>query len=489
MAGSLDFTLNLGAAGFLSGIKKAGAELKGFVGHVGKLTGIGTAIAGAMAGFEGMANVVEGVKAQIEKGAGLDDLSKVTGQSVGDLFRLEKAFTAVGSQAGSVGGMVSYFQKALGGVNSDGESTAGIFGQLGLSIGDLKKMSAPEAFTAISESIGQLDNASASFAASKIFGRNGGAEFLKIARSTGEFSDALQKSAGSAALIERNAAAFDQIEKGLARAKNLLGDFYLGIASGLAPAINSVLTALNKIDLSGLGQQIGTIISAFTQAFAEGNLAEVIGDSISVGFEAGFAVLPGLIQKLGVMLLSAFQTPLLFLQTGMDWVIQNIAKWASKLIEKIPGMKGKLIDFTSADTSWATIAKERKSAGLEFSDFAGGSMSIGDLNASANASLASGTEKAKAAMTSWMGRMQKIAARLTQTGGESKTTGAVQLGGSYAPERTAIEKMGFVFGGGMGNDYGRDTAKNTAQTVKVLKDILGSLGGNPQPPAQGNSYQ
>ena len=304
MSNILSFTLGLSAAGFAKGIQTAESGVKGLsneihkadtkgmldgikeIGsHASKLLGVGTAIGAVVGSVEGMINVVEGVMGQIEKGAALEKLSRTTGETVGNLYRLQKGIIAAGGEAESAGNMVYLLQKSLGGVNEEGESTAGIFSQLGLSIEQLKKMSAPEAIQKIGQEINKLDNASAAFASGKIFGRSEAKNFLELARSSGEFAEGLRKSSDAAAVMDKNAENFEKIEKSMLKAKNMLKTFYLELAAGIAPAIQKVLDVLNKIDLSGFSKKISDVLTLMGETIEQRRLGELLQASLEVGME------------------------------------------------------------------------------------------------------------------------------------------------------------------------------------------------------------
>ena len=194
----MQFTLGLATGQFTSALESATGKVSGFGSKLLAMTGVGAAIGAGFAGLKGMANVVEGVMGAIERGGELAHLSKRTGESVSSLYMLQRGLKAVGLEAGNAGPMISMMQRSLGGVNEEGVPTAHVFNQLGLNIETLKKMDAPSAMQLIAKSMGKLDNASGMAAASKIFGRGFGGNFMQLARSGDEFGEALKKSAKAA---------------------------------------------------------------------------------------------------------------------------------------------------------------------------------------------------------------------------------------------------------------------------------------------------
>jgi len=70
----------------------------------------------------------------------------------------------------------------------------------------------------------------------------------------------------------------------------------------------------------------------------------------------------GLAGGLGAALLNAFQTPIVYLQAGMEWVVAHLLKG----LLKIPGMSELLgLDGNALETNFGKILKDRKESGAE----------------------------------------------------------------------------------------------------------------------------
>ncbi len=283
-AGVLQFALGLSGGNFTGVAQRAQGAITGLVGSSARLTGVGAALGGLAGGF----SLVSGVMDSIGRGDALFNLSKRTGQSVGDLFKLQEAFKAVGLDPGQVSPAILAMQRALGGVNENGEPTAEVFDQIGLSIAQLKGMDAPAQLAAIGKTLAGLGREEAASAAGKIFGRGFAGDMLQLARQSGDFGDGLAKAAQQAALFERNAAAFEKIGDSIEAIKANGRSLFAGIAEGAAPGIQRVVDKLNEIDLSGLGKKIGGAADILTSALAEGKAGELLGLSLQMGAERAF---------------------------------------------------------------------------------------------------------------------------------------------------------------------------------------------------------
>jgi tape measure domain-containing protein len=121
------------------------------------------------------------------------------------------------------------------------------------------------------------------------------------------------------------------------------------------------------------GQILGLVAASMKLAFAVGVNTLVNGFRVAVEFfwnlltdgamwkSLGITLL-GVVAGFGAALLNAFQTPIVYLQAGMEWVIAHLLKG----LLKIPGMSDLLgIEAQYVDTNFASILKDRKETGAE----------------------------------------------------------------------------------------------------------------------------
>ena len=496
-AGVLQFSLGLTAGGFLGVLDKATNKVGGLTRSALSLPGLGAALGGTIASIGSLQAVVSGVFNAIEKGAALDYLSKRTSTSVASLFELQKGFKAVGLSADDVGPMIFKLQKSLGGVNEYGEDTRSIFFRMGLSIDQLKKMNAPAQITAISKALGNLNAQGAAAAAGVIFGREGAGNMVQLAHSTNEFAQAMVEAQHDAQTFERNAETFRHLSRSLDVLKNKTNTLFAGMAEGAAPAIQMIVDQLNSIDLSGVGEKIGKIFTAFTEAFREGKISDLIALSITTGFQMALAAAPVLFEKLGYFLLKVFETPLEYLQAGMTYVVEMAMEGFSKLedifhkivnilsagieyglqkmvegLAKIPklnkalgiaGFTADSFDKILADKNAANPQKEQykadsfsrilgdeKKNGLKF-NVGAGEFGLDDISKDADARWKEMKEKLKNISAPLMNFVDGLVARAPKVNGKvnGKNNGQdlTTTKSQYKPEFTALEKMGFVMGG------------------------------------------
>jgi archaellum component FlaC len=505
MSGVLQFSLGLTAGGFASAIAGANSKLKAFVGTALSMPGVGVAVGGLIGSFASLHAVVEGVMGAIEKGAALEDLSKRTGVAVGELYSLQKGFAAAGLEAGDVSGALFMMQKSLAGVNEQGESTTDIFSQLGLDIGRMKNLSGPQQLQTIMERINKLDQGGAVNAASKIFGRGQAGNMVQLARSSKDFAEAIKSSAEQAAIFQRSSPAFEAVDKSLAKLRGKANGLFAGIAEGAAPALQEMIDTLNKVDLTGIGVQLGQILTAFTQAWREGKLAMMIADTFKMGFDAVVLMAPAALGKLGIILLRVFEQPLLIIQVMMEKAIQEFMAYYAK----IPGVAQMLgLDGFKAQST-EEIARDRAESGVEFWSQGNNLDTMNeDMNSFWDQQVATLKEKWGAydsVVQGFVARAPKpkgSEAAGTGKGGKSSGPFEPEPKGSEAagtgkggkssgpfepeavkPEFTQFEKMGFVMSG-LNNpalDYARTTASGITRLVQLAErptPPAGSPGGN-----------
>jgi tape measure domain-containing protein len=112
---------------------------------------------------------------------------------------------------------------------------------------------------------------------------------------------------------------------------------------GFAIAVNALINGLR------------TAVEFFWNLIMDGTMWKSLGTTL-LGLVAGF----------GAALLNAFQTPIVYLQAGMEWVVAHLLKG----LLKIPGMSDLLgIEADYVQTDFDKILKDRKETGAELFGF------------------------------------------------------------------------------------------------------------------------
>lgn len=463
MAGSLDYSLGLATTNFLGGINLARGALAGFIGFA---TGAG--------------GLVAGVLSQIEKGAGLKDLSARTGESVRDLYSLQNAFAIVGVQAGNISPLLFTIQKALGGISDAGEPTDAAFKRIGLNIDDLKKLDAPALLSTLATSLGKVDRATASNVASKIAGRGGAADLLQIARDSEDFAAAIERSAAGAALFQRNANAFDAIDDTFTSIRQNSSGLFAGIAAGVAPALQGVLNQINSSDFLGIGIQIGNALSIIPEAFKQQQLGELVRLSLIIGFgealnffSAGlqriFAAIPGLV---GSAILAANSASLnvassITSKSGGAAVSALLPPGLAQIASVIEGKTGGIS---------AAFAKAADALNEAASDMAADAIGAGKKLETVDVF---NTQRERAALGGLFNNLfippgeELLKGKSIGDGSVSNLLANASRGSGS--DADALTRIGGFSGSGAGLDAPQKTAQNTGKLVQQMKDLISAV--------------
>jgi hypothetical protein len=245
-----------------TGIKAA------FGSNIGKAMFAGIAAAGTAA----FAAVAVAMKSAIDAGAELDDMVQRTGASGERLVVLQRAFELAGMAASQVPQALNRMQKALAGLNDEGEPTSKAFAKLGLSIGQLMQMDPADAFRATAEAIAAIeDPAKRTAAAMEIFGKSG-AELLVLFNQESLFADAQTQVGALGETLAANAGAFGNLSDAMEIGGLKMQQVGAEIAVSLLPQLTALADWINTTDLSSVGAAIGIIaekVISFGSALSE----------------------------------------------------------------------------------------------------------------------------------------------------------------------------------------------------------------------------
>jgi hypothetical protein len=501
MAGVLSFALGLESSAFSAGLDRAGGRLLAFM-SVGKL----------------VQEAIEGITKAMERGGAFNDLSNRTGESISTLYRLDSAFKQVGISSDALPGMINRFNKSLSGVGEMGERTSDAFAALGLDMASLKGMDATEQIAAVAEKLALLGKGDREDVAARLFGREGAANVLQISRDLSSFKETLTATRGEAELMARTAPKFDAVGDAVQAIRRKANITWTGIAEGLIPLEQRLLRFADGIDFQGTGERIGAQLEQASEIFMSALDAGKMQELLSGGFEAaveyfGNAIFntigsPGFwdgcwdvmkgefLTKWGVITKTVLGLGS-FLAAALDTAIQM----AIESLSSLPGV-GKLLGTENFHAlSFSQNWENRKT------DLAGAQDVTSGWIADGVASAKAGAGKIGTAISEGMDAASNGPAQERFRGTLASLTGGIEsrklddsinaLMADYLdpaswnfdaakkksapddlikPNSTALEKMGFVFGGGSAFDPSKQTAANTKQTVQLLDQVIKVLG-------------
>lgn len=243
----------------------------GFAAAGSKLATIG-AIGGALGG----AGLVRGIKGITDMSGELSDLSDSTGASIRNLVVLQKRFTDAGLKADDAGKAIGRMQKFLEEAEGD-PSKRGRLQELGLSLTELRRLKPEDQLEAIGEAINAIEKDSAKTAASmEIFGK-AGAKLRAVFAGGKLFGNVSPELAKQAAAMESAAAKLDSVGDKLTGPASPFNRFSTGVASVVAPAMESVAEKFDKLDMVGTGQRFALSIIQASTALLQGSNAAITG--------------------------------------------------------------------------------------------------------------------------------------------------------------------------------------------------------------------
>jgi tape measure domain-containing protein len=168
------------------------------------------------------------------------------------------------------------------------------------------------------------------------------------------------------------------------------------INDAIRPLISEAIAMVGKLTplATEAGKRIKEAIQFVMAAFRSGQLLDLVASSLKLGFAVGVnslvngfrlaveffwnlitdgamwkslgTTLLGLAASFGAALLNAFQTPIIYLQAGMEWVVASLLKG----LLQIPGMSDIIgFDSSAVVTDFQKILQDRKATGAELFGF------------------------------------------------------------------------------------------------------------------------
>jgi hypothetical protein len=386
-----------------------GAVSSAFRGFLGILKPVGVAVGGLGLAFGALDRFFKiGIMSAIEMGDEMKNLAGRTGASIPFLVDLQKLLknSGVSSMSGAVA--LQNMQRALTGVNADGEPTNDMLARLKLNVDDLMKMTPEQQFMIIGKAISNLStSAEQTAAAFSIFGK-AGASLKGVFKEAG-FAELGTKQSQLGQSLAKNADNFSKISAKLRDSGSFFRGFFVEMAGAVAPSILELFKLFEGGDmLSGfgakLGEQIRFGVEVLTGAFKSG----MIFDLLKASFETAGIVLEDLLQRsftfasnllkrlleadvstavlsgigsaivgslsiIAGTLVKAFATPIAYLQAGIQTAFESsLELLATKLpavasLMGVGGFKGSGMDanFAERKAGISAFADETITAGFE----------------------------------------------------------------------------------------------------------------------------
>jgi hypothetical protein len=354
MSSGVQFYLDLITGSFDSKLGKSRNELKAFSEQAGKIgdhldfKALLAPIAEVTAALTTIGGIMAGIHGAITLGDEMVNLSNRTGIAVENLMMMRRLFKDSGVEAEKIGPAVNKMQKYLSESASTKEGSP-VLRQLNLDPKAESGKAPAESFKDIGTAINGIgNNADRAKAAIAIFGKSGG-ELLQVFanpdfKNMGDLSN-------TAKLMGENAYLFKEAHDQLSHIGGKLSGLFIGMAGPILAAIEPLLELGNSIDLSGIGESIGSFFENFATDFDEEMRQIFEGLAVGVMNLVGelpllisglVGVVAGLIERLGILLVHMFKTPLDYFQAGLQAAIEQVMQGMGKIpgLNKLTGTEG-----------------------------------------------------------------------------------------------------------------------------------------------------
>jgi hypothetical protein len=233
----------------------------------------------AAKGFEAIINgvfsaaraVVDAFGDALDLGGRLDDLSKRTGETAGNLYILEGAFKEAGLSADQVGTTINKLQNFMQDASNGGERQTATMNELGISMEQLAGKTPTQQMEIFAQKIaGIQDPTERAATASEVFGEKLGGKLLPLLLEFPQTLDNVRdRTGGMADVMDESAATFARAGDTIDAVEGKLVQFAAGILSEVIPAVESLGASMEEVDAAGLGQRVGDVLAPAVRGVAQ----------------------------------------------------------------------------------------------------------------------------------------------------------------------------------------------------------------------------
>jgi hypothetical protein len=292
MAGeAIRFNASLNTAGFDSGaarLQQVAAQASGKVSA--SFGAMGGRIAAVIAPFVGLYAAINSVKGALDLGGRMNDLSKTTGETAGNLAILERAFQNAGVGGEKMSMAIASMSNFMTDFQAGSTTASETMGRLGLSMADLAGKSPIKQMRVFMAAIAGIQDPALRTAMAMDVFKKAGKEIVPLASDfSGELANAQAELGSLPRILNENAPSLDVFGDKLTNSVgSKLTELAVGLAAG-ATGANGFVDALSKIDAAGLGERIGDSLRAAFGAPLE--TVQALGDFLISGIlKAGNAL-------------------------------------------------------------------------------------------------------------------------------------------------------------------------------------------------------
>jgi len=285
-------------SGFVAGINRAQASMRGLGATIQTMQQTSGSsfldnIIGANPGLAVLNFALEAIKFSAKEfyealqfGGKLVDLARQTGVAVDKLMELQLAFEQIGMTGNDVQPVLAKLQRSISEAASGSVEAAQKFKMIGISMDEIKGLSADEQFLKVGDAINKIENpAQRAAMAMQLFEENG-TKLLAIF-AAGGLEDVRAALGTQSALLVENAGVFKRAANVLDTASVKVRGLFVGVASEIVPQIMGAVDALNSIDLAPIGQAFGNAVAFWINYFQNfGTTGDLIYNTLKLAFQS-----------------------------------------------------------------------------------------------------------------------------------------------------------------------------------------------------------
>ena len=260
----------------------------GAQGVISALDGIRSSLGGLASVALGTTSALAGVQSGLALGGEFNDLSARTGQSVRDLVVFRRALDNAGVGGANAAQYIGLLQKAIAGLNEEGNRTDDAFTRLGIDPQKLKNLGVSEQISALTAGFARIENpAERAALAMQLFGRSG-AQMLQLIGDPTAMAVAGREAGRLADRLQQDASKFDEMGDRLSNVKVKMEEFWVVAAEKALPTLEKIAAVIEGINPGPLAAAAGNITAIFGTVAAL-KLAGKL-DAVVAGWAAGNGV-------------------------------------------------------------------------------------------------------------------------------------------------------------------------------------------------------
>ncbi len=363
-----DVTLTFAAkdAGFAAAMQRMQSRLAGFNSSMGGMAQMSAKVRGSFgnltrsvvglaAAYVGVSQAINAFNKALGMADRLDDLSKITGASAGDLAVLERAFDNTGVGGDRMLPMLSKMTKFVDDLGKGNKEAVATGNMLGVSFDQLNRLAPIARFNALMRAImGVTSENQQNSAAMDVFGTRAGLVATLLAKDfNGALGEARKQLGSLPEILNESGSSMGELNDKIRNSVlNKPTEFTVGFLAGIQGA-NDFAEALTNIDAAGFGKRIGQMFAGIAKDPGSGFV--LFGEMLLLGvMKAGNALAnasifaadvykkalsnPSTFKGLMDALLAGFQMIFNFAASMTQTIVKTFVQGLAGIASLIPGI-------------------------------------------------------------------------------------------------------------------------------------------------------